>query len=296
MSFPNIPDITPKIDISFEDSINLILTSIAMEEMSLSRLLDAEKCKICYVLDDCRGKDSLLHNAIAIDKSVNETVQNIIKLQMLLQFKLENVKDLLPCTTTTYSTTTTSTTTTTTCTRTSTHTTTTTTTCTRTSTHTTTCSSSVCPSTTQVPCCSCCLKGKGLGYVSDKSDHFYCKPSVLQAFIYGSGPDNRSIRYTVGDKCDNLTVSASKYDITVKCPDCLCNDCMMIIGRCNVERRFIDCPYEAGSALLRLTVKKLPYGKLGFTIEITSKCNPRLTHSSGFVLVNVYDSDLVMRP
>jgi argininosuccinate lyase len=36
MSFPNVPDINPCIDIKQEDAVNLLLTSIAMEEMSLS--------------------------------------------------------------------------------------------------------------------------------------------------------------------------------------------------------------------------------------------------------------------
>ena len=41
MSFPTIPDITPDIDIDFCDAVNLLLSSIALEEISLSRLMDA---------------------------------------------------------------------------------------------------------------------------------------------------------------------------------------------------------------------------------------------------------------
>jgi len=43
MSFPNIPDINPDIDITLEDSINLLLMSVALEEISLSELISAEK-------------------------------------------------------------------------------------------------------------------------------------------------------------------------------------------------------------------------------------------------------------
>ena len=50
MSMPNIPDIDPDINITSEQALNLILTSIAMEEMSLSTLMDAESEKIRYVL------------------------------------------------------------------------------------------------------------------------------------------------------------------------------------------------------------------------------------------------------
>lgn len=154
MSFPNIPDINPYINIKLEDAINLLLTSIAMEEISLSKLMDAETSKILCLLDYCKHhdckhddcdhdncdhKDCLLYNTIAINKSVDGTIKNIIKLQMLLQFKLDNIKEILPCTSST-TTTSTSTSTSTTHTKSSTTKTTswTTTTC------TTTCTTSTC--------------------------------------------------------------------------------------------------------------------------------------------------------
>lgn len=122
MSFPNIPDINPEINISFEDAINLLLISIAMEEISLSKMLDAETNKILSLLENkpdfTEEKNSRGYNEystqdmLAINKSVNDTIKNMIKLQMLLQFKLENVKEILPKTNETFSSTTTSTSTT----------------------------------------------------------------------------------------------------------------------------------------------------------------------------------------
>ena len=50
MSFPNIPDVDPAIDIDSCHAINLLLASIAMEEISLSKLMDAERDKIQYAL------------------------------------------------------------------------------------------------------------------------------------------------------------------------------------------------------------------------------------------------------
>ncbi len=96
MSMPNIPDITPDIDVSFEDAVNLLLTSIAMEEISLSKLMDAESEKIKYVTKKqgcgrCHDDDLL-----SVNESVNSTIINMIKLQMLLQFKLEKVEKMLP--------------------------------------------------------------------------------------------------------------------------------------------------------------------------------------------------------
>ncbi|MDQ0418021.1 hypothetical protein J2Z48_002210 [Croceifilum oryzae] len=50
MSQANIPNITPTISITREDSINLLLTSIALEELSLSQILYTEGEKLQYVL------------------------------------------------------------------------------------------------------------------------------------------------------------------------------------------------------------------------------------------------------
>lgn len=92
MSMPNIPDINPKIDIDLKDSINLLLASIALEELGLAHIINAEGEKIqCFTDDKCDK-----HDLICIDKVVNDTLKNVIKTQMLLQFKLEEVIDLIP--------------------------------------------------------------------------------------------------------------------------------------------------------------------------------------------------------
>jgi len=58
MSQANIPNMTPNISLSREDAINLILASIAMEEMSLSHILNAEGEKLQYVLGTLPGMTS----------------------------------------------------------------------------------------------------------------------------------------------------------------------------------------------------------------------------------------------
>ncbi|GKV67346.1 hypothetical protein NCCP2331_34990 [Sporosarcina sp. NCCP-2331] len=42
MSQPNIPNITPNITIDRNDVINLLLASIAMEELGLAHIINAE--------------------------------------------------------------------------------------------------------------------------------------------------------------------------------------------------------------------------------------------------------------
>ena len=99
MSMPNIPNITPEIDISFKDSVNLLLTSIAMEEISLSKIMDEEANKIKTVLCGFKNCKANAQDVIDINESANRTIKSLIKMQMLLQFKLEDVKSLIPTTT-----------------------------------------------------------------------------------------------------------------------------------------------------------------------------------------------------
>lgn len=104
MSLPNIPNITPLISLDECDTINLLLSSIALEEIGLSHILNAEGEKLQYFLktNPCHLDDLLLMN-----NSVNKTLKAIVKSQMMLLLKLEDVvglaeqsscyKQTLPC-------------------------------------------------------------------------------------------------------------------------------------------------------------------------------------------------------
>ena len=115
MSFPNIPNVSPAIDITIEEVMNLLLASIAFEELGLAHIINAEAEKIQYVLGTIPGQTPLpapptVGDLLDINRSVEKTLQSVIKTQILLQFKLE---ETLTISTTTTSTTTTTTTTTT---------------------------------------------------------------------------------------------------------------------------------------------------------------------------------------
>jgi low affinity Fe/Cu permease len=92
MGMPNIPDIKPKIEIKFEETITLLLSSIALEELSLAHLMNAEAEKIQEVIKSSNKKTEDL---IGIDKSVERMMRDIIKKEMLLEFKFENVLELM---------------------------------------------------------------------------------------------------------------------------------------------------------------------------------------------------------
>lgn len=88
MSLPSIPDIDPKITLDRCDVINLLLSSIAMQEMGLSNLLTAEGEKLITFLQQCPCP---FQDYLRINESINRTLRTVVNSQILLQFKLEDV-------------------------------------------------------------------------------------------------------------------------------------------------------------------------------------------------------------
>jgi hypothetical protein len=95
MSFLNTPGTDGYNSVTREEAVNLLLTSIAQEEAALSKLMDAERNKVLYTINRYRHGRCDLKNVLEINKSVDSTIKNMMKYQMLLQHKLENVKELL---------------------------------------------------------------------------------------------------------------------------------------------------------------------------------------------------------
>lgn len=93
MGMPTIPDIKPKIEISFEETIKLLLASVALEELSLAHIMNAEAEKIQEVVK-CPGCNKL-HDLVCIDKSVERVLRDVIKKEILLEFKFENILELI---------------------------------------------------------------------------------------------------------------------------------------------------------------------------------------------------------
>ena len=94
---------TPLISISIGQTVPLLLASIALEELSLAHIMNAEAEKLQFVLgtlDDTgvafSPSEVSLEDLFAINASVRGTIRNVIKKEMLLGFKFENVLDLFP--------------------------------------------------------------------------------------------------------------------------------------------------------------------------------------------------------
>ncbi|MDT9027822.1 hypothetical protein [Rossellomorea yichunensis] len=101
MSQASIPNITPIINLTIGQTVPLLLSSIALEELALAHLINAEAEKIQFVLGTLEGTQHLcsdhisLKDLLKVNHSVQRTLQGAIKKEMLLQFKLENILDTL---------------------------------------------------------------------------------------------------------------------------------------------------------------------------------------------------------
>lgn len=94
MSQPNVPNITPTITLTRDDAINLLLSSIAMEELGLSHIINAEGEKLQFVLGTLPGVTApgvTISDLLNVNASVQNTLKAITQKEFLLASKLENV-------------------------------------------------------------------------------------------------------------------------------------------------------------------------------------------------------------
>jgi hypothetical protein len=99
LSQANIPNITPTITITLGQTVTLLLASIALEELALAHIVNAEAEKIQLVvgtLEPGISPAATIRDLLAIDESVRKTLQDVIKKEMLLQFKLDNILSSFP--------------------------------------------------------------------------------------------------------------------------------------------------------------------------------------------------------
>ena len=88
MSMPSFPNIDPPIQ--REDAVNQILSSIAMEELGLSHILNAEGEKLQYVLGTLPGLGEAadFEEVMDVNRSVQDTLSGVMEQQALLTAKL----------------------------------------------------------------------------------------------------------------------------------------------------------------------------------------------------------------
>ncbi len=96
MSMPSFPP--NGADMTREEALTMIIASIAMEELALSHILNAEGEKLQYILGTLPGAKLCAgpQDVLAVNKSVTALVEAVTQNQMLLKNKLERVLDACP--------------------------------------------------------------------------------------------------------------------------------------------------------------------------------------------------------
>lgn len=91
---PNIPDsICTDIKIDNKGLMNLLLISIALEELSLAKILNSEGEMMQTYLRKIKCDHFRKDDLIRLNKSVNETLRIVLEKEKTLQEKLRQVID-----------------------------------------------------------------------------------------------------------------------------------------------------------------------------------------------------------
>lgn len=77
--------------VSLEQAITDVINSIAMEESALSNILNAEG----EIIQKAKNMACNTDDFVSVNESVSSVIKNIVRLQMLIQFKLEDAGRLL---------------------------------------------------------------------------------------------------------------------------------------------------------------------------------------------------------
>lgn len=98
MSMPHIPSVPEgTINMTRKEVNNLLLASIAMEELALAHIVNAEAEKIQFVLGTLHHKSGghppKIDDLLEVNRAVGKILRDVIKKEMLLQFKLEEIVD-----------------------------------------------------------------------------------------------------------------------------------------------------------------------------------------------------------
>lgn len=97
MSLPSFPVVDPPI--GRDDAVNQILSSIAMEELGLSHILNAEGEKLQYILGTLPGLSgpaATVSDVLAADESVRSLLETAVQNQLFLKTKMQSALDASP--------------------------------------------------------------------------------------------------------------------------------------------------------------------------------------------------------
>ncbi|WP_018749816.1 hypothetical protein [Paenibacillus sanguinis] len=99
MSQPGMPNITPVISVDVDQTIVMLLSSIAMEEMALAHLVNSGAEQVQYVLGTLENGLDLpaaptVEQLMTLQRSMSSTMQGVILKEMMLLMKLGQVVEM----------------------------------------------------------------------------------------------------------------------------------------------------------------------------------------------------------
>ena len=97
MSLPSFPNVDPPIQ--REDAVNQILSSIAMEELGLSHILNAEGEKMQYILGTLPGLSgpaATVEDVLNANESVRGLLETAVQNQIFPKGKMQGALDASP--------------------------------------------------------------------------------------------------------------------------------------------------------------------------------------------------------
>lgn len=96
MSLPEFPATDPCL--TRERAINMILVSIAMEELALSHVIEAESDKMKYAFDYLQKQNccAAIDQILQINESATKLIEAVMETQLILKKKMESALNALP--------------------------------------------------------------------------------------------------------------------------------------------------------------------------------------------------------
>ena len=97
MSLPSFPNVDPPIQ--QENAVNQILSSIALEELGLSNILNAEGEKLQYILGTLPGLSgpaAAVEDVLSANESVRDLLKTAVQNQLFLKSKMQEALEASP--------------------------------------------------------------------------------------------------------------------------------------------------------------------------------------------------------
>lgn len=97
MSYPNLPNLTPTVSLTRNDVVNMLYSAVAMEELGLAHIINAEGEKIQYALGTLAGVSgpaATLQDILNVNANVQSMMDTVFRQEMMLESRLRTVAEI----------------------------------------------------------------------------------------------------------------------------------------------------------------------------------------------------------